>query len=91
MADLDREQLEIYAHELAENHRVLQETKEQLEVRMRELEALNKLFREHLNQQATAAAEFSNMARDIAGLSAHVSALAERADTLAGHWQPPKS
>jgi two-component system phosphate regulon response regulator PhoB len=91
LADLDREQLEIYAHELAENHRVLQETKEQLEVRVRELEALNKLFREHLNHQATAAAEFSSMARDIAGLSAHVSALAERADTLAGHWQPPKS
>lgn len=89
LADLDREQLEIYAQELAENHRVLQETKDQLVVRVRELEALNRLFREHLNQQAIAVAEFTGMAHDIAGLSAHVSALAERADAVAGHWRTP--
>lgn len=84
--DLSRDQLAIYARELQEHYqeetclrRELEDSNKDLEQRVRELSALNRLFQEHLRQRFALVEAYSEVVEGLQRLNLETNALAERA------------
>ena len=84
--ELSRNQLAIYAKELQEHYqqgtslrRELEENNRDLEQRVRELTALNRLFQEHLRQRLSVVDAYSELFEGLQRLSQETVSLTERA------------
>lgn len=75
-----REQLEIYARELAEHVRRERELRQRLEQRVRELEALNRLFQRHLEERFHIVDTYRDLAQGLQRLAQEMQALSARAN-----------
>lgn len=82
---MDRRQLEIYARELREHfreerrlRRELDDLNKVLEQRVGELEALNRMFQQHLVERTEMAEAFSKMASALEAVSQAGNALVDR-------------
>ena len=81
-----RQQLEIYARELKEHfneerclRQELEGRNEQLEFRVREISALNRLFQEHLNQRFAVAQAYRELLKDLEGYPQDLERIIQRA------------
>lgn len=77
--ELNRQQLEIYAKELRESLRKEQELRAELENRVRELMALNKLFQQHLKQRFDVIDAYKELVEQLESLSRDINLLADKA------------
>lgn len=86
-----REQLEIYARELAEHVQRERELRQDLEQRVRELEALNRLFRQHLEERFQVVDAHRETAEELQRLAGQMIALADRfaAQPMPERNEPP--
>ena len=84
--EYSREQLEIYAKELAEHVQHERGLRHDLENRVRELEALNRLFQQHLEERFQVADAYQDLQDELQRLAHQVNTLAERAASM----QPPQ-